>query len=157
MAKTERVEMPIEEFIGDDREFAAEMRAVESASIEAARFVRTLRERAGLTQRELAQRLGVSQPRVSAMEKAAGPEGPTYAMLKRVARACGAEWSLATGLDQARAVAASAAVGVATDAVPDRAGEARPEGAATGRGATEKERSAERPAGSTAPTTRARG
>jgi transcriptional regulator with XRE-family HTH domain len=60
-----------------------------SDAIEAAALIRRTRELVNISQAELARRLGVTQPRMSIIEKGDGPNGPTYAMLKRVARACG--------------------------------------------------------------------
>jgi DNA-binding XRE family transcriptional regulator len=60
---------------------------------EAARLVRLMRESAGLNQRELAERLGVTQPRVARLEKVTGGDGPSYAMIRRVAIACGVNWA----------------------------------------------------------------
>jgi len=95
------VQASIEEVFADDAEFLSELEQIRGASREAARFVKKLRASAGLTQRQLAARLGISQPRVSAMERGVGPVGPTYLLLKRVAKACGVPWSLETGLGSA--------------------------------------------------------
>jgi transcriptional regulator with XRE-family HTH domain len=65
---------------------------------EAAKLVRDMRSHAKLKQIELAELIGVSQPRVSQLETVTNPvsndktthrDGPTYTLLKRVARACG--------------------------------------------------------------------
>jgi transcriptional regulator with XRE-family HTH domain len=56
---------------------------------EAARFVREMREHAGFTQGQLAEKLGVTQPRISEIERGNTPEGIGYALLRRVANACG--------------------------------------------------------------------
>lgn len=61
-------------------------------SVEAGRLVRRLREQVGLTQAELAVRLGERQSIVSAIENCDGTEGPSYALVKRIAAACGADW-----------------------------------------------------------------
>lgn len=63
-----------------------------SAALEAGRLIRALREAAGLTQAEMAERMGVSQARISALEMGDKGEGPTYGTLKRVAAACGVDW-----------------------------------------------------------------
>jgi transcriptional regulator with XRE-family HTH domain len=65
-----------------------------SDAIEAAALIRRIRELIGITQVELAQRLGVSQPRMSYIEKGEGPNGPTYSILKRVVRACGVSFDV---------------------------------------------------------------
>jgi transcriptional regulator with XRE-family HTH domain len=98
MAKNEWIERSIEDLIRDDRELATDVQSALSSASEAAKFIRDMRSIAGLSQLELARRLGISQPRVSAMEKGSGPDGPTYGMLRRIARACGLEWSLERGL-----------------------------------------------------------
>lgn len=67
----------------------------QSASIEAGRAVRRWRTSAGLTQKALAERLEVTQGRVSAIEQGRGREGPSYATLKRIAAACDVELDLA--------------------------------------------------------------
>ncbi|HEY8696363.1 MAG TPA: helix-turn-helix transcriptional regulator [Rhizomicrobium sp.] len=60
---------------------------------EAARFVRQMRKHANITQTELADRLSVSQARVSEIERGGSPEGISYMLLRRVARVCGfADW-----------------------------------------------------------------
>jgi transcriptional regulator with XRE-family HTH domain len=95
------VQQSIEDVFADDPSVASDIEDARNAAREAATFVRRMRLSAGLTQRELAVRLGISQPRVSAMEKGIGTEGPTYLMLKRVAAACGVAWSLEAGLQAA--------------------------------------------------------
>ena len=61
--------------------------------LEGGSLARRMREAAdggrGVSQQELARRLGVSQARISAIERGSGPQGPTYELLKRIARACG--------------------------------------------------------------------
>jgi DNA-binding CsgD family transcriptional regulator/DNA-binding transcriptional regulator YiaG len=78
--------------VGDDIDDATRS-ALETAEAaeEAARFVRQMREAAKLTQGALAEKLGISQPRISEIERGGTPEGISYAMLRRVARACGFE------------------------------------------------------------------
>jgi transcriptional regulator with XRE-family HTH domain len=66
-----------------------------SAALEAGRLVRSFRERSGMTQGQLAERLSISQPRICAIERGEGRDGPSYALLKRIAAACGVEWPLA--------------------------------------------------------------
>ena len=56
---------------------------------EAARFIRQMRNHAELNQTQLGERIGVSQERISEMERGGSPEGVSYALLRRVARACG--------------------------------------------------------------------
>jgi transcriptional regulator with XRE-family HTH domain len=56
---------------------------------EAARFIREMREAANLTQSALGKKLGITQARVSEMERGGTPEGVSYAAVRRVAQACG--------------------------------------------------------------------
>lgn len=56
--------------------------------MEGARLIRTMRQEAGLNQAELAERLGVTQPRIARLERAAPGHGPSYAMVRRVAVVC---------------------------------------------------------------------
>jgi transcriptional regulator with XRE-family HTH domain len=98
MAETKWTERSIEEVIRDDPQLADDLRLALSSAEEAATFIRQLRSNAGLTQHELARRLGISQPRVSAIERGIGSDGPTYGILRRIARACGVDWSLERGL-----------------------------------------------------------
>jgi transcriptional regulator with XRE-family HTH domain len=70
-----------------------------SAALEAADLVRQMRRQAlsasgvrGLSQDELAQRTGLSQPRISQIEKGEGRDGISYALLRRIAYACGIDW-----------------------------------------------------------------
>jgi DNA-binding XRE family transcriptional regulator len=71
-----------------------------SAALEAGRLVRSLREKAGLTQEELADRLDMKQPRVSAIEAGRGRDGPSYALLKRIVFACGGTWNVPAALER---------------------------------------------------------
>jgi DNA-binding XRE family transcriptional regulator len=68
-----------------------------SAAFEAGRFVRALRKEAHLTQEMLAERLAITQERVSAIEAGNGRDGPSYGLLKRIVEACGT--SLAPALE----------------------------------------------------------
>lgn len=70
-----------------------------TAALEAADLVRSFRADAigrdgkrGITQVELAERLGISQARVSEIERGDGRDGPTYGLLRRIARQCGVDW-----------------------------------------------------------------
>jgi DNA-binding XRE family transcriptional regulator len=62
---------------------------VERANLLAAQFIERTRKSARLSQGKLAQRIGVTQPRVSQMEKGEGTYGVSVTLLARVARACG--------------------------------------------------------------------
>lgn len=58
------------------------------AIMRAAQFVRKLRADAGLTQAELAERAGMSQPDISRLETGLGKYGPSVETLDRLAHAC---------------------------------------------------------------------
>jgi predicted transcriptional regulator len=70
-----------------------------AAALEAADLVRKMRLQAltssgtrGISQRELARRAGMQQPQISQIESGEGRDGPTYAVLRRLAYACGLDW-----------------------------------------------------------------
>ena len=69
--------------------------------LEGAALIREMRELAindaggrGIKQRELAERLGVNPARISELERGTGRDGVSYALLKRIARACRVDWPL---------------------------------------------------------------
>lgn len=69
------------------------------ALVEAAYLIQEMRRLApnaagtlGITQAELARRIGVSQARISQIERAGGRDGPTFMLLKRIANACNLSW-----------------------------------------------------------------
>ena len=88
-----------------------------SAALEAGQLVRAARINAGLTQVELAQRLGVEQPRVSAIEAGRGRDGPSYALLKRIFAACEIPWFIPDTAMSFMSSAEPAAVMLAEEAV----------------------------------------
>lgn len=97
--KIDSVPITVEELLRQSAPGTREAFERASDALEAAALIRDMRLLAGLSQTELAARLGVSPPRVSAIEKGDGPQGPTYALMKRVARVCGFDFALAgTGL-----------------------------------------------------------
>jgi transcriptional regulator with XRE-family HTH domain len=67
----------------------------QSAVLYAGSVIRRMREHARLTQREMAMRVGTSQPHISDIERGTGLQGPTFLMLAKVARACGLSLSMA--------------------------------------------------------------
>lgn len=71
-----------------------------SAALEAGQLVRALRKHAQLSQVELAKRLGVEQPRISAIEAGRGRDGPSYALLKRIVVACEIPWIIPGGFSK---------------------------------------------------------
>jgi transcriptional regulator with XRE-family HTH domain len=85
-----RRETALRELLGDDvyRDNRASLDNAEAVR-EGARFLRQMREHAGLKQSALARKLGVSQARISEIERGNSPEGVSYALLKRMAAACG--------------------------------------------------------------------
>jgi DNA-binding XRE family transcriptional regulator len=64
--------------------------ALSSAAFRAGSLIRTMRKSRGLTQAALAKRIGVSQARVSELESGMGPQGPSWELMERIARACSA-------------------------------------------------------------------
>jgi transcriptional regulator with XRE-family HTH domain len=46
----------------------------------------------GISQADLAERTGLSQPRISQIENGDGRDGPTYAVIRKIALACGVDW-----------------------------------------------------------------
>ena len=81
---------PVEEIVSATPEEAEAFRD-QSAVLEAAALIRQMREAAGLKQRQLASLVGTSQPHLSELERGTGSQGPTFLMLQRIAKACGAK------------------------------------------------------------------
>jgi ribosome-binding protein aMBF1 (putative translation factor) len=79
----------IDELIGEttpeERVFILQREFVQTV----ASLVRTMRNRAGFEQKDLAAAAATSQSAISDIERAAGPHGPTAAVLARIAHACG--------------------------------------------------------------------
>jgi transcriptional regulator with XRE-family HTH domain len=73
----------------------------QSAVLQAAGLIRQMREDAGLTQRELAKRVGTTQPHLSELERGTGSQGPTFLMLQRIAKACGTALRIEATREQA--------------------------------------------------------
>jgi transcriptional regulator with XRE-family HTH domain len=61
------------------------------AAVQTGILIRRFRDEAGLTQSDLARRIGSTQSHISDIERGAGPQGPTVALLERIASACGME------------------------------------------------------------------
>lgn len=57
-----------------------------------ARYLRSARRKAGLTQRDLARRSGIPQPTIAAIES--GRQDPRQGTVERLLRACGFEWDI---------------------------------------------------------------
>ena len=62
------------------------------------RLLRDARRKAGLSQRALAERAGVPQPTIAAIES--GRQSPRFATLERLLRACGYELDMAPVLGE---------------------------------------------------------
>jgi len=77
----------IERMIGDDDEMRA-MIDEEEMNLEVACLIYAAREKAGLTQKELADLVGTSQPTIARLEDA-DYEGHSLTMLRRIATALG--------------------------------------------------------------------
>lgn len=60
--------------------------------VEAARLLRQARARSGLSQRALAERTGIAQPMISAIER--GLQDPRHGTLDKLLRGCGHEVDL---------------------------------------------------------------
>ena len=88
MAKTRRTRDAvkiIDRMVGDDGELRA-LIDEERAGAEVAQLIHDARTRAGLTQRELAELIGTSQPTIARLEDA-DYEGHSLGMLRRIAAA----------------------------------------------------------------------
>lgn len=103
--KLRRVKPSLDELLPDPE--AREAFDETSAALEAGRLVRAFRRRRGLTQSELASRLAITQARISAIETGEGRDGPSYALLKRIAHACGVAWPVTPLAKHAMAHSAS--------------------------------------------------
>jgi transcriptional regulator with XRE-family HTH domain len=80
---------PLENLISEARnDDACEAFVERSAAFEAGDLVRLMRETAGLTQKQLAQKISTSQSHLSEVERGNGLQGPTFSMLRKVANAC---------------------------------------------------------------------
>jgi hypothetical protein len=97
MPNANRREINILDLVGES---PAARSGFESArySLEAAALVQDMRKAAdggrSINQSELARRLEMTPTRVSTIERGDGPLGPTYALLKRIARACNVRLSV---------------------------------------------------------------
>ncbi|RXG95244.1 helix-turn-helix transcriptional regulator [Bradyrhizobium zhanjiangense] len=70
-----------------------------SAAMRAGELVRAMRKDARLSQSQLAEKLGVSQARVSEIESGVGIQGPTWDLMERISVACGKTLGVATSSD----------------------------------------------------------
>jgi ribosome-binding protein aMBF1 (putative translation factor) len=83
-----------------ERPAAAEAYEQARLRFELAEAVRSRREELGLSQRQLAERAGMTQPGVARFE--AGGTTPTIPVLERLARALGLQLTIALGPDERR-------------------------------------------------------
>jgi len=83
--KTQSAIQIIDRLVGDDVELR-EMIAEETTNVQVARLIRETRLAAGLTQRQLAQRIGTTQSTIARLEDA-DYEGHSLSMLQRMAQA----------------------------------------------------------------------
>jgi transcriptional regulator with XRE-family HTH domain len=81
---------PLEELVATAPESAREAFLERSAAVEAGNLVRTLRNKAGLTQKALARKIHTSQSHLSEIERGSGLQGPTFSFLRKVSHACDA-------------------------------------------------------------------
>lgn len=75
-------------------------RGLSSAAIRAGDLVRTMRKHAGLSQSQLAEKLGVTQARISEIESGIGAQGPTWDLMERISVACGKTLGVAASSDE---------------------------------------------------------
>lgn len=80
---------PLDEFLASSTDEARAAFNEQTAVLQAGSLIREMRERAELTQRDLARKVGTTQPYLSDLERGTGLQGPTYLMLTNIARACG--------------------------------------------------------------------
>ena len=89
MAKTKDALTIIDQMIGDDADMRQTI-AEETLNAQVARMIYEARTAAGLTQKELAERVGTKQPVIARLEDA-DYEGHSLSMLHRIAAALGQE------------------------------------------------------------------
>ena len=83
--QSEALQAAYEQIIGDDRQRQAEFEQ-ELINVEAAQLIYDMRRKAGLSQRELAKRVGTTASVICRLEDA-DYEGHTIAMVRRIATA----------------------------------------------------------------------
>ncbi|BAX90253.1 transcriptional regulator [Mycobacterium shigaense] len=84
---TDRREQILNDLSPEDRAVFDEAYATASLAMELAETAYRARETAGLTQAELARKMGTTQSAIAAIES--GARTPTVELLERLARACG--------------------------------------------------------------------
>ncbi|WP_314951951.1 helix-turn-helix transcriptional regulator [Bradyrhizobium lupini] len=81
-----------------DTSLAAE-KELSSAAMRAGELVRAMRKDARLSQSQLADKLGISQARISEIESGVGTQGPTWDLMERISVACGKTLGVAASSD----------------------------------------------------------
>ncbi len=79
---------------GEDTEPLENGRKDKEGILNDASQVRAMRKAANLSQAELAERAGMSQPDISRIERGLGTEGPSVKTLRRLASACGFDFEI---------------------------------------------------------------
>ena len=92
---TKRRQQIIDSLPPEDRKTFDEAYATAGLAMELAETVFRAREAAGLTQTELARRMGTTQSAIAAIES--GARTPTVELLDRLARACGGRLTIRIG------------------------------------------------------------
>lgn len=92
---TTRRQEIIEALPTDQRKVFDEAYATAGLAMELAETVFRARQAAGLTQTELARRMGTTQSAIAAIES--GARTPTVELLDRLARACGGRLTISIG------------------------------------------------------------
>lgn len=92
---TKRRQQIIDSLPSEDRKTFDEAYATAGLAMELAETVFRARETAGLTQTELARRMGTTQSAIAAIES--GARTPTVELLDRLARACGGRLTIRIG------------------------------------------------------------
>ena len=64
--------------------------SLSAAAFRAGSIIRMMRKAGGLSQQQLARRIGVTQARISELEAGLGSRGPSWDLMERLAQACGA-------------------------------------------------------------------
>ena len=83
--KSEALQYAYEQIVGDDPKREADIEQ-EIVNVEAAQLIHDMRIRAGLSQRELARKVGTSASAINRLESA-DYDGHTLAMVRRIATA----------------------------------------------------------------------
>jgi transcriptional regulator with XRE-family HTH domain len=80
---------PVADLVERFERAGAKFKDLSSAALRAGDLIRTMRKAAGISQAELADKMGVTQSRISEIEAGMGSQGPTWNVMERAAAACG--------------------------------------------------------------------